>query len=170
MYQALQIFSQKFQQYDYIWQLEMDLRFTANVHDTLQSATAFARAQRQRNLWERNGRFYIPHLYNTYENFSAVVDAEFGDTGIWGPVQTPDFIPKGMYVKPNPFIFLPSHTIKMTLPCNYTQVISFCNFTLIGTSWPSLQSLSIVELTTNLSLVNHHAELITTGALAKKPT
>ncbi|KAI6081494.1 hypothetical protein F4821DRAFT_274887 [Hypoxylon rubiginosum] len=96
MYQALQIFSQKFQQYDYIWQLEMDLRFTANVHDTLQSATAFARAQRQRNLWERNGRFYIPHLYNTYENFSAVVDAEFGDTGIWGPVQTPDFIPKGI--------------------------------------------------------------------------
>ncbi|KAI1409743.1 hypothetical protein F5Y13DRAFT_203147 [Hypoxylon sp. FL1857] len=95
MYQALQIFSHKFKQYDYIWQLEMDLRFTSHVHDTLESAAAFARAQSRRNLWERNGRFYIPGLHNSYKNFSAVVDTEIADTGIWGPVSTSDFISKG---------------------------------------------------------------------------
>ncbi|KAH8156184.1 hypothetical protein CIB48_g12062 [Xylaria polymorpha] len=101
MYQALQIFSHKFPEYDYIWQLEMDLRITGHVHDTLQSATAFAKEQSRRNLWERNGRFYIPGLHdNSYENFThtvelEIVDAEIGDTGIWGPVSTTDFEPQG---------------------------------------------------------------------------
>ncbi|KAI0173329.1 hypothetical protein GGR52DRAFT_542689 [Hypoxylon sp. FL1284] len=96
MYQALQIFSQKFQQYDYIWQLEMDLRFTGHVHDTLQSATSFARARSRRNLWERNGRFYIPGLHNnSYDAFSDAVDAEIGDTGVWGPAYTSEFVPQG---------------------------------------------------------------------------
>ncbi|KAI1763166.1 hypothetical protein GGR53DRAFT_531718 [Hypoxylon sp. FL1150] len=96
MYQALQIFSHKFPQYDYIWQLEMDLRFTGHVHDTLQSATAFTRTQRRRNLWERNGRFYIPHLYNnSYDEFTNAEDTELGDTGVWGPISISDFAPEG---------------------------------------------------------------------------
>ncbi|KAI3331146.1 hypothetical protein F4824DRAFT_504384 [Ustulina deusta] len=96
MYQALQIFSHKFPEYGYIWQLEMDLRFTSHVHDTLESATAFARAQSRRNLWERNGRFYIPALHNnSYENMTQGIDAEIGETGIWGPVSTQDFEPRG---------------------------------------------------------------------------
>ncbi|KAI0964808.1 hypothetical protein F4678DRAFT_486133 [Xylaria arbuscula] len=96
MYQALQLFSHKFPEYDYIWQLEMDLRFTSHVHDALQSATSFARSQSRRNLWERNGRFYIPALHNnSYENMTQAVDAEIGDRGIWGPVATRDFEPQG---------------------------------------------------------------------------
>ncbi|KAI0539492.1 hypothetical protein GGR58DRAFT_234815 [Xylaria digitata] len=95
MYQALQIFSHKFPEYDYVWQLEMDLRITSHVHDTLQSATSFARTQSRRNLWERNGRFYIPVLHNSYENMTRVVDAEIGEAGIWGPVPTRDFTPQG---------------------------------------------------------------------------
>ncbi|XXH06032.1 hypothetical protein Hte_012477 [Hypoxylon texense] len=95
MYQALQIFSRKFRQFDHFWQLEMDLRFTSHVHDTLESAAAFARAQCRRNLWERNGRFYVPRLHNdSYENFCAAVDAEIGDRGVWGPAFTRDFIPQ----------------------------------------------------------------------------
>ncbi|KAI2604596.1 hypothetical protein GGR54DRAFT_652995 [Hypoxylon sp. NC1633] len=96
MYQALQIFSHKFPQYDHVWQLEMDLRFTDHVHDSLESAITFAKAQRRRNLWERNGRFYIPQLHNnSYENFADAVDAEIGDKGVWGPMSTSDFVPRG---------------------------------------------------------------------------
>ncbi|KAI0842994.1 hypothetical protein F5Y06DRAFT_78513 [Hypoxylon sp. FL0890] len=96
MYQALQIFSYKFKQYDFIWQLEMDLRFTSHVHETLESAATFSRAQSRRNLWERNGRFYIPDLHNnSYEKFSAAVEAEIGDRGIWGPVSTSEFTSQG---------------------------------------------------------------------------
>lgn len=107
MYQALQIFSRKFQQFDHIWQLEMDLRFTSHVYDTLESAATFARAQSRRNLWERNGRFYIPRLHNTYKNFTAAVDAEIGDWGVWGPMFTRDFVPEERYVE--------SHFISSTL-------------------------------------------------------
>ena len=96
MYQALQIFSAKFPEYEFLWQLEMDLRFTSHVHDTLEAAAAFSRNQKRRNLWERNGRFYIPALYNdSYENFVSAVDNQIGDTGIWGPVPTRDFVPLG---------------------------------------------------------------------------
>ncbi|KAI1373416.1 hypothetical protein F4677DRAFT_462364 [Hypoxylon crocopeplum] len=96
MYQALQIFTHKFPQFSHVWQLEMDLRMTGHAHTTLESASTFARAQPRHNLWERNGRFYIPELYNgSYEAFAAAVDAEIGEVGIWGPVHTTDFEPKG---------------------------------------------------------------------------
>ncbi|RYP04581.1 hypothetical protein DL765_010137 [Monosporascus sp. GIB2] len=89
MYQALQIFSHKFPHFAHIWQLEMDLRLTSHVHTTLESTVAFTRAQPCRNLWERNGRFYIPELYNgSYEAFAAAVDADIGNTGVWGPAPT----------------------------------------------------------------------------------
>ncbi|KAI0873114.1 hypothetical protein GGS24DRAFT_517937 [Hypoxylon argillaceum] len=96
MYQALQIFSHKFPQYEHIWQLEMDLRLTSHIHDTLTSATHFARTQKRQNLWERNGRFYIPALHaSSYAHFTATVDAEIGDAGIWGADPASDIEPEG---------------------------------------------------------------------------
>ncbi|KAJ8131958.1 hypothetical protein O1611_g1665 [Lasiodiplodia mahajangana] len=95
MYQALQIFSSKFSEYSYVWQLEMDLRFTGHVHDTLAASSAYAKAQGRRNLWERNGRFYIPELHGSHENFLDAVDLEIGDTGVWGPAASSEFIPAG---------------------------------------------------------------------------
>lgn len=96
MYQALQIFSRKFPEYGHVWQLEMDLRFTSHVYDTLAASSAYAKAQRRRNLWERNGRFYIPALHNgSYDDFLDTVDSEIEDTGIWGPAATSDFVPQG---------------------------------------------------------------------------
>ncbi|KAH9907154.1 hypothetical protein F4778DRAFT_720883 [Xylariomycetidae sp. FL2044] len=96
MYQALQIFSHQFPEYDYVWQLEMDLRVTGHVHDMLESAASFSRTQGRRNLWERNGRFFNPALLNgSYEAFAASVDAEMGDSGVWGPVGAAGFEPRG---------------------------------------------------------------------------
>ena len=95
MYQALQVFSHQFP-FAHYWQLEMDLRLTNHVYDTLQSALEFSTAQRRRNLWERNGRFYDSSQYGgSFEAFAKNVDAEMGDSGIWGPVSTTDFEPKG---------------------------------------------------------------------------
>lgn len=96
MYQALQIFSEQFPQFDFVWQLEMDLRVTGHLHEVLSSAAHFARTQPRRNLWSRNGRFYIPEMFNSsYQKFVESVDDEMGNTGIWGPVYTSDFVPKG---------------------------------------------------------------------------
>lgn len=96
MYQALQIFSHRFPHFDHVWQLEMDLRTTGHLGATLDHAIAFARAQPRRNLWERNGRFYIPELHGrSYANFASEVEAEIGDDGVWGPTRTAEFEPKG---------------------------------------------------------------------------
>lgn len=85
MYQALQIFSHSFPEFDFVWQLEMDVRFTGNVAKMLTSAGNWAKRQPRKNLWERNGRWFIPALWKDYASFSAHVDKEFEDTGIWGP-------------------------------------------------------------------------------------
>ncbi|KAI1132276.1 hypothetical protein F5Y10DRAFT_218549 [Nemania abortiva] len=95
MYQALQIFSYKFPEYNYVWQLEMDLRFTSHVHDTLAASSTYTKAQGRRNLWERNGRFYIPALHGSYEDFLSTVELEIQETGIWGPEATFEFVPEG---------------------------------------------------------------------------
>ncbi|KAH0278020.1 hypothetical protein KCU91_g2797, partial [Aureobasidium melanogenum] len=85
MYQALQIFSHTFPEFDFVWQLEMDARFTGNVAKMLMNAGDWAKRQPRKNLWERNGRWFIPALWKDYASFSAHVDEEFEDKGIWGP-------------------------------------------------------------------------------------
>jgi hypothetical protein len=74
MYQALQIFSHSFPEFDFVWQLEMDARFTSNVAKMLTSAGSWANRQPRKNLWERNGRWFIPALWKDYASFSAHVD------------------------------------------------------------------------------------------------
>ncbi|KAH8648498.1 hypothetical protein BX600DRAFT_517880 [Xylariales sp. PMI_506] len=101
MYQALQVFSHQFPHFTHFWQLEMDLRFTGHVYDSLETAVKFAKGQRRRNLWKRNGRFYIPELHNgSYEAFSNAVDGKIGDSGVWGYVRTNNFPPQGPEVPP----------------------------------------------------------------------
>lgn len=96
MYQALQIFSHTYPEFDHVWQLEMDARFTGNIADMLTNAGLWAEKQRRQNLWERNARWYIPGLWNDYEEFSASIDAEFSNgEGIWGPHPEAD-----LYIKP----------------------------------------------------------------------
>ena len=94
MYQAIQVFSAKFPEYDYVWQLEMGLRFTGHVYNTLAASSAFARAQGKLNLRERNGRFYIQALHGSYENFMSMVELEIRDTGVCDPAATSEFVPK----------------------------------------------------------------------------
>jgi hypothetical protein len=86
MYQALQVFSQTFPQFDHLWQFEMDARFTGNVADMLTNAAAWAQMRPRKNLWERNARWYMPGRWDNYASFSAQVELEFsGGSSLWGP-------------------------------------------------------------------------------------
>lgn len=96
MYQALQVFSHTFPEYDFVWQIEMDARFTGNVATMLTNAGFWAEQQPRKNLWERNARWFIPGMFSNYSAFSAHVDEEFSDdTGVWGPAPGAEY-----YIEP----------------------------------------------------------------------
>lgn len=98
MYQALQVFSHTFPEFDFFWQFEMDVRFTGNVASMLTNAASWAREQPRKNLWELNGRFYIPSRWRNHTAFREHVDIEFASgSGIWGPHPYAEFFiePRG---------------------------------------------------------------------------
>ncbi|CAG8048752.1 unnamed protein product [Penicillium salamii] len=86
-FQPTQIFSQLHPQYDYVWQFEMDSRYTGHMYDLLHRATDFAKGQPRKYLWERNSHFYIPTVHGRWEEFIQKVDREMsGHDSVWGPV------------------------------------------------------------------------------------
>lgn len=85
MYQPIEIFSQGFSEFDHVWQLEADARFTGNIADMLTGAANWAEQQPRKNLWERNARFYISGLWKDYDDFARHVDIQVEDQGVWGP-------------------------------------------------------------------------------------
>ncbi|OQE05441.1 hypothetical protein PENVUL_c024G04218 [Penicillium vulpinum] len=87
-FQPTQIFSRLHPQYDYIWQFEMDSRYTGHMYDLLHKATEFAKQQPRKYLWERNSHFYIPAVHGTWEEFMKKVDKGMpghDNSSVWGP-------------------------------------------------------------------------------------
>lgn len=85
---ALQWFGHEHPEYDFVWNWEMDVRYSGHNFDFHNGVAEWAKKQPRRGLWERNGKFYIPSIHGSYENFTSFVDAETIDKGevpIWGP-------------------------------------------------------------------------------------
>lgn len=87
MNKPLQLFSVMHPEFEHVWQLELDIRFTGHWYNLLQNAASWAREQPRKLQWERAAKFYIPSYHNSYANFSASVAAANPDGGIWGPVK-----------------------------------------------------------------------------------
>ncbi|KAI1419036.1 hypothetical protein F5Y12DRAFT_319291 [Xylaria sp. FL1777] len=89
---ALQWFSQQHQEYDFVWNWEMDVRYVGHYYEFLNGASNWAAKQPRKFMWERNSRFWIPAYHGPWLNFSSLVEketAEKGETPIWGPVPFP---------------------------------------------------------------------------------
>lgn len=100
--QPMQIFSVAFPEFDYYWQLEMDARFTGHAYHFLQRASAFAKQQPRKYLWERNAYFYIPGAHGSWTDFLTKVDKSMGGkASIWGPAR-PESLPWLDPVGPHP--------------------------------------------------------------------
>lgn len=85
-FQPIQIFSRLNPQYEYIWQFELDARYTGHLYHFLEQAAAFAKKQPRKYMWERNSYFYIPAVHGDWEQFMDNVDRSMGtQEGIWGP-------------------------------------------------------------------------------------
>lgn len=96
---AIQWFSQEFKEYDFVWNWEMDLRYTGHYYEFNNRIGEWGKDQPRKGLWERNERFYIPGIHGTYENFTKFVGEEMekvdipmndvtaqGPHPVWGPV------------------------------------------------------------------------------------
>ncbi|KAL9053190.1 MAG: hypothetical protein Q9162_004921 [Coniocarpon cinnabarinum] len=90
---ALQWFAQEHQEYEYIWNWEMDIRYSGHYYEFHNSVIEWAKQQPRRGLWERNEKFWIPAYHGDWQNFTRFVDKETLDMGglpVWGPVSFPN--------------------------------------------------------------------------------
>ena len=72
-YMALQYFSHQNPEYEYLWNWEMDVRYTGQWYHLFDRVTQWSKEQPRKGLWERNGRFYIPSVHGTWEDFKQMV-------------------------------------------------------------------------------------------------
>ena len=72
-YMALQYFSHQNPEYEYLWNWEMDVRYTGQWYHLFDRATQWSKDQPRKGLWERNGRFYIPSVHGTWEDFKQMI-------------------------------------------------------------------------------------------------
>lgn len=88
MNQPLQLFSIMNSEFVFVWQFELDVRYSGNWYDFLENAESWARKQPRKLQFERAARFYIPTYHGSYANFSDSIEAANPDGGIWGPVRS----------------------------------------------------------------------------------
>ncbi|TKA76543.1 hypothetical protein B0A55_05667 [Friedmanniomyces simplex] len=108
----LQWFSQQHPEYDFVWNWEMDMRYSGHYWEFNTRIGEWAQKQPRKGLWERSRRFWIPEQHGDYANFTHFVEQETRDIDIaahdlerngpvplWGPYQ--DFPNSGMLPPPN---------------------------------------------------------------------
>ncbi|KAJ5477610.1 Protein of unknown function DUF3405 [Penicillium desertorum] len=92
-FQPTQIFSRLHPQYDYVWQFEMDSRYTGHMYDLLHKATEFAKQQPRKYLWELFGAL-VPQKGSTSKDkpLFPPVPRPADEPGSWGVGEEADLI------------------------------------------------------------------------------
>lgn len=72
-FMALQYWSHQHPEYEYVWNWEMDVRYTGQWYHLFDRVRRWTQEQPRRGLWERNGRFYIPSVHGTWEDFKQMI-------------------------------------------------------------------------------------------------
>ena len=73
MYQALQLFANVYQ-FDYYWQLEMDMRILMNTREYFDKLADFASNESRTQAFQRATYRFMPSLYPTYDDFMKSVN------------------------------------------------------------------------------------------------
>ncbi|KAI9738610.1 MAG: hypothetical protein M1834_008114 [Cirrosporium novae-zelandiae] len=110
-FMPLMYFARRHPEYEYFWNWEMDARYTGNWYSLFESVRQWTKSQPRKGLWERNGRFYIPSIHGSWDEFKQRIkfqteegtntpnnmwshikntpgnkpDQVAGDKPIWGP-------------------------------------------------------------------------------------
>ncbi|KAI5857872.1 hypothetical protein BZA05DRAFT_330959 [Tricharina praecox] len=96
-FMPVQWFSQRHSQYDFVWNWEMDIRYTGHWYHLFSQLDLWTEKQPRRGLWERNSRFYVPAVHGDWDEFVASTAAITNNT-IFGPVPVEGVTP----ILPNP--------------------------------------------------------------------
>lgn len=93
-FMPVQYFSHQHPEYDFIWNWEMDVRYTGHWYHFFDRVRRWTKAQPRKGLWERNGRFYIPSVHGSWEDFKQMVrvQTEMGTdspNNIWSGLKPP---------------------------------------------------------------------------------
>jgi Protein of unknown function (DUF3405) len=72
-YMPMQYFAYTHPEYDFIWNWEMDVRYTGHWYHLFDRVSKWAKAQPRKGLWERNSRFYVPSEHGSWEDFRQMV-------------------------------------------------------------------------------------------------
>lgn len=72
-FMPMQYFAYTHPEYDFVWNWEMDVRYTGHWYHLFDSVRKWAKAQPRKGLWERNSRFYIPSEHGSWEDFRQMV-------------------------------------------------------------------------------------------------
>lgn len=93
---SVQKFSHDHPEFDFIWNWEMDFRYTGHHYDLLEKLSGFARKQPRRGLWERSERWYVPEYHGDYDTtFRKDVESRHKTGTVWGPPDLPFINPVG---------------------------------------------------------------------------
>ncbi|RAR05716.1 hypothetical protein DDE83_007285 [Stemphylium lycopersici] len=66
-------FAHQHPEYDFFWHWEMDVRYTGHYYHLFEQVSKWTTAQPRKGLWERNARFYVPSVHESWEDFKHMV-------------------------------------------------------------------------------------------------
>ena len=72
-FMAMQYFAHQHPEYDYFWNWEMDVRYTGHWYHLFDTVRKWSKEQPRKGLWERNGRFYVPSVHGSWDDFKQMV-------------------------------------------------------------------------------------------------
>ncbi|KAK4104438.1 hypothetical protein N658DRAFT_441831 [Parathielavia hyrcaniae] len=94
--QPLQLFAHFYPEFDFHWQLELDVRFTGHAGRYLTALSDFARKQPRKQAIERSTWYYMPEFHGGYSDLLGAVNASLeGRGGLGWGMRIQDFEPAG---------------------------------------------------------------------------
>ncbi|KAK4096023.1 hypothetical protein N658DRAFT_528044 [Parathielavia hyrcaniae] len=94
--QPLQLFARFYPEFDFYWQIELDVRFTGHAGRYLAAMSDFAREQPRKQAIERSTWWYMPEFHGSYSDLLAAVNASLeGKGGLGWAMPIQDFEPIG---------------------------------------------------------------------------
>lgn len=96
----VQFFARNKPEFDFYWNIELDVRYTGHYYHLTEQLGDWAKAQPRKGIWERSNHFYIPRVHGAYStDFTQWVQeksspsgklwGKYSDQSIWGPAAVP---------------------------------------------------------------------------------